>query len=110
MDDNCVFIFCSMSSETAVTFTGGHFNQAVFAVIPYVLALTAQDHVASQSRMPNGVTYSCARIRRVNLIACYSDADVCMSGMDLQFLSLFTQLPIHVCNMITHHCKVILLL
>ena len=41
-----------MSSETAVTFTGGHFNQAVFAVIPYVLALTAKNHVASQSRMP----------------------------------------------------------
>ena len=33
MDDNCVFMFCcSMSSETAVTYTGGHFNQAVFAV------------------------------------------------------------------------------
>ena len=32
MDDNCVFIFCSMSSETAVIFTGGHFNQVVFAV------------------------------------------------------------------------------
>ena len=46
-----------MSSETAVTFTGGHFNQAVFAVTPYILALTAQDHVASQSRMPNGVTH-----------------------------------------------------
>ena len=36
MDDNCVFIFCSMSSETAVTFTGGHFNQAVFAVLIYL--------------------------------------------------------------------------
>ena len=33
MDDNCLFMFCySMSSETAVTYTGGHFNQAVFAV------------------------------------------------------------------------------
>ena len=33
MDDNCVFdFFCSMSSETAVTFTGSHFNQADFAV------------------------------------------------------------------------------
>ena len=31
--------FCSMSSETAVTFTGGHFNQAVFAV--YTLLFTA---------------------------------------------------------------------
>ena len=35
MDDNCVFIFCSVSSETAVNATGGYFNQAVFAV--YVL-------------------------------------------------------------------------
>ena len=52
MDDNCVFIFCSMSSETAVTFTGGHFNQAVFAVIPYVLALTAQNHVATGAPEP----------------------------------------------------------
>jgi len=32
MDDNCVSIFGSMSSETAVNFAGGHFNQAVFAV------------------------------------------------------------------------------
>jgi len=31
MDDNCVFnffFFGSMSSESAVTFSGGHFNQA----------------------------------------------------------------------------------
>ena len=37
MDDNCVLIFCSVSSETAVNVTGGYFNfnQAVFAV--YVL-------------------------------------------------------------------------
>ena len=35
IDDNCVFgslITCSMNPETAVTFTRGHFNQAVFAV------------------------------------------------------------------------------
>jgi len=33
--DDCVSIFGSMSSETAVNFTGGHFNQAVFAVYTY---------------------------------------------------------------------------
>ena len=33
MDDNCVFVFFySMSSETAVTFTGSHFIQADFAL------------------------------------------------------------------------------
>ena len=39
MDDNCGFIFCSMNSETAVTFTGGHFNQAVYAVYHGVHAM-----------------------------------------------------------------------
>ena len=38
MDDNCVLDFfierltCSMNPETAVTCTGGHFHQVVFAV------------------------------------------------------------------------------
>jgi len=26
IDDNCVFDFCSMEPETALTFTHGHFN------------------------------------------------------------------------------------
>ena len=45
MDDNCVFnFFYSMSSETAVTFTGGHFNQAVFAVMHHLAVLVFQHY------------------------------------------------------------------
>ena len=38
-----LFFFCSMSSETAVIFTGGHFNQAVFAVCYWILPSTSQN-------------------------------------------------------------------
>ena len=37
IDDNRVLIACSMNYETAVTFTYGHFNKAVFAVYMYMV-------------------------------------------------------------------------
>ena len=36
-------ITCSMNPETVVTFTHGHFNQVVFAVIGYLLLVQEID-------------------------------------------------------------------
>ena len=51
IDDNCVLIACSMNCETAVTFTYGHFNKVVFAVVHY----SEQTSVCASSLLLNGI-------------------------------------------------------
>ena len=52
IDDKCVLISliaCSMNPETAVTFTRGHFNRVVFAVI-YIYSCVALSNLVCLQR------------------------------------------------------------